>query len=509
MKSTSVEIIEKLKNAGYKAYWAGGCVRDMLLGIEPKDFDIVTSAHPDQIEEVLEKTIPIGKQFGVILAIKNGHHFEVATFRSDSGYSDGRRPDYVKFTDAENDALRRDFTINALFYDPTEDKLMDFVGGKDDLRDRLIRFIGEPEERIKEDHLRILRAVRFKNTFQMQYHPKTYQAIKKHPKLIAKISTDRIRDELNKIIMLPSPGKAFEELFEIGALELIIPELCKLKGLAQPLQYHKEGDVWDHSLRALDALTDEEASGDPLPAKAPPLALKWATLFHDIGKYETFKQDGKRIRYDGHSEIGAEIAKKILTRLKFPNKMINRVHWLIAHHMMIVPLFEMPDTRRRHWFFQPGFEELLEVYRADALGIVPTNLDLYHKLRKLYLHEIAKLKLMPKQLIDGSQIMKILGLKEGREVGKILKYIWENQLDEKFKTKKEVLSYLQALKNKSQKSKSTSSPSSSLRTRSSKGLDFLLQSETAQPQPEVLHTVQAKLDNKRIMRRKSEKKSST
>lgn len=508
MKSTSVEIIEKLKKAGFKAYWAGGCVRDMLLGIEPKDFDIVTSAHPDQIEEILENTIPIGKQFGVILAIKNGHHFEVATFRSDSGYSDGRRPDYVEFTDAENDALRRDFTINALFYDPTEDKLLDFVGGKEDLRDRLIRFIGDPEARIKEDHLRILRAVRFKNTFQMQYHPRTYQAIKTHAKLITKISTDRIRDELNKIIMLPSPGKAFEELFETGVLELIIPELCKLKGLAQPLQYHQEGDVWDHSLRALNSLTDEEASGDPLPIKPPTLALKWATLFHDIGKYQTFKQDGKRIRYDGHCEAGAETAKKILTRLKFSKKMIDRVYWLIEHHMMVVPLFEMPDTRRRHWFFQPGFEELLEVYGADALGIVPTNLDLYHKLKKLYLHEIAKLKLMPKKLIDGSQIMKILNIRQGREVGKILKYIWEKQLDEKFKTKKEILSYLQTLK-KSKNPKSTSSPASSSRNRSSKGLEFLLQSETAQSRPEVLDKVQAKLDNKKIMRRKSEKKAST
>ncbi|MBI4235363.1 CCA tRNA nucleotidyltransferase [Candidatus Peregrinibacteria bacterium] len=507
MKSTSVEIIEKLKKAGFKAYWAGGCVRDMLLGIEPKDFDIVTSAHPDQIEEILEKTIPIGKQFGVILAIKNGHHFEVATFRSDSGYSDGRRPDYVEFTDAENDAMRRDFTINALFYDPTADEFLDYVGGKEDLRDRLIRFIGDPEARIKEDHLRILRAVRFKNTFQMQYHPKTYQAIKKHAKLVTKISTDRIRDELNKIIMQKNPGQAFEELFEIGVLELIIPKLCKLKGLAQPLQYHQEGDVWDHSLRALNSLTDEEISGDPLPSKPPTLALKWATLLHDIGKYETFQQDGKRIRYDGHSEIGAEIAKKILNHLKFPKKNINRVCWLISHHMMIVPLFKMPETRRRHWFFQPGFEELMEVYRADALGIVPTNLDLYHKLRKLYLHEIAKLKLMPKKLIDGKEIMKILKLKEGREVGKIIKYIWEKQLDDKFKTKKEVLAYLETLKNKN--TKSASSPSSSSSTRASKGLDFLLQSETAQLQPEVLHKVQAKLDNKRIMRAKSQKRAST
>src|SRR3989338_2319180 len=183
MKATSIQIIEILRDAGHEAYWAGGCVRDMLLGIEPKDFDIVTSAKPDEIEKLLKHTIPIGKKFGVILAIQNGHHFEIATFRSDSGYSDGRRPDAVEFTNAKEDALRRDFTINALFYDPIKDKIIDYVGGQVDIRDRLIRFIGNPDERIKEDHLRILRAVRFKNAFDMQYHPDTYQAIKKHVKL--------------------------------------------------------------------------------------------------------------------------------------------------------------------------------------------------------------------------------------------------------------------------------------------------------------------------------------
>ena len=188
MKATSIEIIDILKQAGHKAYWAGGCVRDMLLGVEPKDFDIVTSAKPDEIEDLLEHTIPIGKQFGVILAIQNNHHFEIATFRSDAGYSDGRRPDAVEFTNAEEDAHRRDFTINALFYDPSTDKIMDYVNGQKDLDDKLVRFIGDPEERIKEDHLRILRAVRFKNVYNLQYHPDTYQAIKKYVHLIQDIS---------------------------------------------------------------------------------------------------------------------------------------------------------------------------------------------------------------------------------------------------------------------------------------------------------------------------------
>lgn len=442
MKSTSIEIIEILRKAGHEAYLAGGCVRDMLLGIEPKDFDIVTSAKPDEIEDLLEHTIPIGKKFGVILAIKNNHSFEIATFRSDSGYSDGRRPDAVQFTNAKEDALRRDFTINALFYDPIADRIIDYVDGQKDIKDGLVRFIGNSDERIKEDHLRILRAVRFKNAFNMQYHPETYEAIKKHVKLIKDISADRVRDELNKMIMGDNATQGFEELFEIGALELIIPELCKLKGLAQPTQYHKEGDVWDHSLRALKCLTEEEGDPNPLPENPPSLALKWAVLMHDIGKYETFTVDNERIRYNHHSEVGADISKKILSRLKFPRKVIDKVSWLVGHHMMVIQLLEMPDQRKRHWFLEPYFEELLEVYRADALGIIPTDLSVYEEIKKLYKHEIAELKLMPKSLISGEDVMEILNIKEGEKIGDILEEVREKQLEKKIKTSKEAKEYI-------------------------------------------------------------------
>ncbi|MBI4975061.1 CCA tRNA nucleotidyltransferase [Candidatus Peregrinibacteria bacterium] len=442
MKVTSIEIIETLKKAGHEAYWAGGCVRDMLLGIQPKDFDIVTSAKPDEIERLIKRTIPIGKKFGVVLAIQNNHTFEIATFRSDSGYSDGRRPDAIEFTDAKKDAMRRDFTINAMFYDPLEDKIIDYVGGQKDMEDKLIRFIGNAEERIKEDHLRILRAVRFKNNFGMQYHPETYRWICKHVKLIKKISAERIQDELNKIISGKNAGKAFEELFETGILNLIIPELCKLKGLAQPLQYHQEGDVWDHTVKALDALTDEAMDPDPLPAKEPSIALRWAILLHDIGKYDTFSIDRKRIRYDQHAEVGADISKKILTRLKFPKKTVDMVEWLVRHHMMMMPLVKMADHRKRHWFLMPGFEDLLEVYRTDALGTNPTDLSLYEEIKKEYRHEIAKLKLMPKQLIKGEDIMKLLNIKAGKKIGKILADIREKQLSNKLKNKKETRKYV-------------------------------------------------------------------
>lgn len=445
VKATSVEIIETLKKAGHEAYLAGGCVRDMLFGVDPKDFDIVTSAKPDEIEDLLEHTIPVGKEFGVILAIKNGHKFEVATFRSDSGYTDGRRPDAIEFTNAKEDAIRRDFTINAMFYDPTTDEIIDYVGGQKDMKEKLIRFIGDPEERIKEDHLRLLRAVRFKNNFGFQYEPKTYNAIKKHAHLITKISKERVRDELNKMIMGANAERGFEELFELGLLDHIMPEAVKMKGVGQPKQYHNEGDVWDHSLLALKNLTDEDADPDPLP-EIISLELRWATFLHDVGKPDTFKSDKERIRFDGHSEKGAELAKKILTRLKFPKKSIERICWLIEHHMMVVPLFEMPDKRKKHWFLKEGFPELLEVYRADALGISPVDLTAYEGLKKLYRHEIAVLKLMPKKLIDGKKVMKLIGLPPGKKLGDILDKIRTLQIEGDLKTPKDAEEYVKKMK---------------------------------------------------------------
>lgn len=440
MKATSLQIIETLKKAGHEAYLAGGCVRDMLLGISPKDFDIATSARPEEIEKLLKRTIPIGKDFGVILAIKNGHHFEIATFRSDLSYSDGRRPDKIEFSSAKEDAFRRDFTINALFFDPTTEKIVDYVEGQKDLDNKLVRFIGDPATRIKEDHLRILRAVRFKNVYGFQYHPETYTALKKHAHLIKDISAERIADELNKIIDSNSAGQAFEELYEIGLLEHIIPELCRLKGLAQPPQYHLEGDVWDHSLKALSALTNEEADSNPLPEIS--LALKWATLLHDVGKYETFSIDDERIRYNQHAEVGSEIAKTILRRLKFPAKFISRVHWLVRHHMMVFNLLDTTDAARRRWFLKPEFADLLELSRADAMGTTPTDLTAYNGIKKLFHHEIATLKLLPKALITGEEIMKLLSLKPSPKVGEILEDIREKQLAYEIKTKAQAKKYL-------------------------------------------------------------------
>ncbi len=254
MKLTSIEIIKILRGAGFTAYWAGGCVRDMLLGIMPKDFDIATSARPADLKKLLKRIHPIGEKYGVVIAEHGGHHFEIATFRSDSGYSDGRRPDAVLFTNAEQDARRRDFTINALFYDPLEDKIFDYVGGQEDLKNKLVRFIGDPAERIKEDHLRIIRAIRFKNTFGFQYHPETYNALKTHAALSGKVSSERLRDELNKMIIHESFPHAVNDMEDTGVLAEVLPEIQAMKGVAQPVEFHTEGDVYDHTLRALKAL---------------------------------------------------------------------------------------------------------------------------------------------------------------------------------------------------------------------------------------------------------------
>lgn len=430
MRPTAQSIVKLLQDKGYEAYFAGGCVRDMLIGIHPKDFDIATSAKPDEIQKLIPKTIEIGKQFGVILAIVGEHHFEIATFRSDSGYSDGRRPDAVIFTSAKEDALRRDFTINALFYDPIKDKIIDYIDGQKDLEEKIIRFIGDPHTRILEDHLRILRAVRFKNTLNFQYHPDTYAAIKKHANLISKISCERIRDELIKLMYSKNLRQAFEDLSETGLLTQIIPELEDLRGIAQPLQYHQEGDVWEHTMRALNAL-----------APTASIDTRIAVLLHDIGKPQTFKVR-ERIRFDGHCEVSEEIAAKILSRLRFPRKDIERITWLIKHHMMFIPLTEMSVGRRRHWFLQENFLDLMEVFRADAMGAEPQDLSLYNQVMELYRHDLAHLPEKPKPLLTGAEIMKELDLKPGKRVGEIMSQLAEQQLAKKIKTKKQALQWL-------------------------------------------------------------------
>ncbi len=434
MEVTARKIVSILKKSGFEAYWAGGCVRDILLGIKPKDIDIVTSAKPDEIEAIFEHTIPIGKQFGVIKTIMNDHHYEIATFRSDAGYSDGRRPDAIIFSDAKEDALRRDFTINGMFYDPLADEIHDLVNGQKDLQAKLIRFIGQPEKRILEDHLRLLRAVRFRNQFDFQYHPDTYQAVREHAGLIAdKVSKERIRDEINKMLLDKTlPSMSFEDMSHLGILELIMPELENLRGCAQPAQYHQEGDVWTHTMKAIDSLP-EDAN----------LITRWATLLHDIGKPETFKLQ-ERIRFDSHASVSADIARKILRRLKFGNSFIKDVAWCIEHHMMMVPLVEMNQGRKMHWFLNPQFKNLLGLMEADAKGTEPSDLSLYQSIKNLYLKATKRRNKLPEPLLNGHEIMDILGREPGPYLTDIKAELVELQLERKIRNKQGAKKWLQS-----------------------------------------------------------------
>lgn len=426
MENTALEIVKELKSHGHEAYFAGGTVRDLLLNKAPKDYDIVTSAKPEEIEDILEHTIPIGKKFGVILAVRNGHNFEVATFRSDAAYSDGRRPDAVYFTDPKEDALRRDFTINGMFYDPTAKKVLDFVGGQGDLKEKILRFIGDPHDRLLEDNLRLLRAVRFKNSLGLEYALGVPEAVKRNAELIKNVSAERIQDELTKILTGENRGQAFRELGKSGILKLILPEVEALKGIKQPEIYHKEGDVFEHILMSLDALPENSST-----------ELAWAVLLHDIGKPQTYSVSD-RIRYNGHAEKGAEMVGEIGKRLKFSNEMTSNLKWLVAHHMMLGDLLKMKKTRQAHWIHQPLFNELLELLRADALGTKPKDLSLYNELKKL---SEQKELLLPKPeiLITGKEIMDEFGIKEGPEIGEILDKVHHSQMEEHIKTKEEAL----------------------------------------------------------------------
>lgn len=435
MQQTSIKLIKLLKENGFEAYWAGGCVRDMLLGKDPQDYDIVTNAKPEQIEKIVAKTIPVGKQFGVILAVEKGHHFEIATFRSDSGYSDGRRPDAVFFTSAEEDAKRRDFSINGIFFDPIQKKVLDYVEGLKDLNAKLIKFIGDPEQRINEDHLRIIRAIRLKNSLNFGYHPDTYAALKKYAHLAAKVSGERLREEMNKILLCDHIASAFEDMQDTGVLKVIIPEIEAMKGIAQPMMYHEEGDVWTHTMLCLQSLP-----------KHASLNLRYATLFHDIGKPVTFKLDQQRIRFDGHAEAGVKISAEIMHRLKFAKKDLDVILWLIEHHMMLTNFFKMRKGRRMHWFLKSDFPQLLELFKADIKGARPLDDHIYQRLQALYHKEIKKVPREPKRLLSGDDIMKKLKLTPSKQIGEILFHLREAQLAGKIKTKKQANQWLKTYK---------------------------------------------------------------
>ncbi len=376
LKDFAISIARTLHDQGYQAYLVGGCVRDLLLGREPADYDIATDATPEQVMRIFPQTYAVGAQFGVVLVpmavdpsvtsvvdqadVNHGRHrgktVEVATFRSDIGYSDGRHPDQVRFSkDPRQDVQRRDFTINGLLLDPLKNEVLDFVGGRKDLDAGIIRAIGEPELRFAEDKLRMLRAVRFAARFGYSIEPQTSAAIQKLAPQIHQVSRERVRDELTKMLTEGQARRAFLLLDETGLLHELLPEIEAMKGVEQPPQFHPEGDVFVHTLLLLEKL--------PHPC---PATLGWGALLHDVGKPPTFRVAPDRIRFDGHVDVGVKMAEEICRRLRFSNHDTDQILALVKNHMRFAHAMQMSEATFKKFVRMPRFEEHLELHRIDC-----------------------------------------------------------------------------------------------------------------------------------------------
>jgi len=416
------EIAARLQAAGFAGFWVGGCVRDFLLGRPPQDFDLATDARPEQVERLFHKTIPVGKKFGVMIVVEGGQQFQVATFRAEAEYRDGRRPEKVVFASAEADALRRDFTVNGLFYDPLTETIHDWVGGEKDLRAKIIRTIGVPAERFGEDHLRLLRAVRFAAQLNFEIEPQTFAAIQLLAPKIKLISAERTRDELLKLFRPPHAARGLVLLRDSGLLEQILPRLAATAACEQSPLYHPEGSVFEHIRLMLELL----------PADAHEL-LPWAVLFHDIAKPVTAKTDPQTgaIHFYHHDSVGAMMAEKLLERLRFSKKQITGIVACVRNHMQFKDVKQMRKATLRRLLMRETFPLELELHRLDCLGSFG-DLEHYHFL----LAQAAELKQLPAlrpPLLTGNDLIK-LGLKPGRELCALLAEIRERQLADELKT---------------------------------------------------------------------------
>lgn len=418
-------IVKKLRDAHFEAYFVGGSVRDLVRGIGPREFDIVTSAKPAEVRSLFEHTVAVGESFGVIIVIENGGKYEVATFRTEENYKDGRRPSSVEFpASAEEDVKRRDFTINGLLMDPLTGEVLDFVGGKDDIEKRMVRTIGEPEERFAEDHLRMLRAIRFSANLGFVIEPRTFDAIRKGASAITRISCERVRDELTKILTGCNARRGMELLASTGLLSFLLPEVEALRGLEQPAVFHPEGDVWEHTLNMLHILSDDQGGhADP--------RLAWAALLHDVGKAETQSLDERGIHFYRHAGKGRSIASLIMQRLRFSNDAVETVASLINHHMQFINVMDMRPAKLKKFLRMPNFNLHLELHKLDSLA---SNGDLsaYHFCRKK-LSEMGEEELAPRPLITGDDLIK-MGFRPGPLFSLILGEVEEAQMEGELKS---------------------------------------------------------------------------
>jgi len=425
-------ICDALQAAGFEAFLVGGCVRDVLLGREPADYDVATSATPEQVLKLFPDGVTVGAQFGVILVPREGVKVEVATFRSDVGYTDGRHPDRVVFANSpEEDVKRRDFTINGLVMRHNTGEILDFVDGQADLEAGIIRAIGEPDRRFAEDKLRMLRAVRFAARFDYEIEHKTFAAIPKHARLISQVSAERIRDELTKLLTEGAARTGFELLDSSWLLSIVLPEIAAMQGVEQPPQYHPEGDVWIHTLLMLEGL--------PAGCSA---TLAWGVLLHDVGKPATFrsaKETGDRIRFDGHVEVGLAIAKEILGRLRFSNDETGQILSLVEHHMKFKDVGRMRPATLKRFVRLPRFEEHLALHRLDCLSS-HRNLEAYEFVME-FLRTTPPEVVRPAKLVKGEDVLS-LGYKPGPLVGKILAAVEEAQLNGELASREDAISFV-------------------------------------------------------------------
>ena len=424
------EIAGRLHAAGHQALLAGGCVRDHLLDRKPKDYDIATSAKPTDVLKIFPKGNEVGAHFGVILVRHLGHMIEIATFRTDGSYSDGRRPDHVVFATAEEDAQRRDFTINGLYEDPRNGEVIDYVGGRADLDQRLIRAIGDPAARFQEDSLRLMRAIRFAGALDFAIEEKTWRAICDHASLLERISPERIREELSRMLVHPSRARAFVLLAESGLFRYFWPEVMELIGCEQPPEWHPEGDVFIHTRIMLEMLEPDA-----------PLELVLAVLLHDIAKPPTRTIDhesGGRIRFNGHDTLGAEMAAEMLRRLRYSNDVIDAVVPMVARHMQFMNVKQMRTAKLKRFMATPTFCHELELHRVDCASSNGFTDNLEYLIAKR--EEFSQEPLIPAPLITGRDLIQA-GKRPGPLFTEILDSIQVEQLEGRLHTREDALAY--------------------------------------------------------------------
>jgi len=415
----AIEVIVELRNAGHKAFCVGGCARDTLLGIEPKEYDITTSATPEEVSEIFPHTVPIGVSFGVILVIAGKYQFEVATFRKDQSYSDGRHPDKVIYSSEEQeDVLRRDFTINGMLYDPLAEEVIDYVDGLADINTKIVRTIGNSYERFNEDKLRMMRAIRFSSRYNFELDLDTFRAIEKLAADITQVSSERIRDEIIKIVSQSNPGHGLKMLSVGGLLKYILPDVEIMNGVEQPPEFHPEGDVFIHTCLVLDKLYENEDG-----IVSPELAM--GALLHDVGKPPTFSVSD-RIRFNGHDKLGAEMSKRICRELKFSNKQIEIIYALIKDHLKFKDVFNMKKSTLKRFIGMPHFEEHMALHLADCQashGLMAA----YDFIMEKY-NDFEDEEIKPAPLLSGNELIE-MGYKPGPLFSDILNFIEEAQLE--------------------------------------------------------------------------------